>query len=129
MPSAPGLLLEPYLAAAVVAPALIRRTASADFQEQWLPNIASGESIVVLAHADAAARRSPNSAAISAGARRVVAHGGCADLLLVSAQTPAATPRCLPSRRAATASPCATTRRSTASARRTSCWPACAGHG
>jgi hypothetical protein len=36
---------------------LIRRTASADFQEQWLPAIATGESIVVLAHADA--RRQP----------------------------------------------------------------------
>ncbi len=82
-----GLLLEPYLAGAVIAPALIRRTASADFQEQWLPAIATGESIVVLAHADA--RRQPvteRDGSLS-GRKTVVAHGGCADLLLVSAQT------------------------------------------
>ncbi|OHC64825.1 MAG: hypothetical protein A2045_00610 [Rhodocyclales bacterium GWA2_65_20] len=82
-----GLLLEPYLAGAVIAPALIRRTASADFQEQWLPNIATGESIVALAHDDA--RNEPVTALAGnlSGRKAVVAHGGCADLLLVSAHT------------------------------------------
>ncbi|MDO8789258.1 MAG: acyl-CoA dehydrogenase [Sulfuritalea sp.] len=81
-----GLLLEPYLAAAVIAPALIRRTASADFQEQWLPNIATGESIVVLAHDDARNEPVTELAGNLSGRKAVVAHGGCADLLLVSAR-------------------------------------------
>ena len=83
-----GLLLEPYLASAVIAPALIRRTASADFQEQWLPAIASGESIVVLAHADARGATVTELGGNLCGRKAVVAHGGCADLLLVSAQIP-----------------------------------------
>ncbi len=83
-----GLLLEPYLAAAVIAPALIRRTASADFQEQWLPAIASGESILVLAHADARGAEVTELGGNLSGRKRVVAHGGCADLLLVSARMP-----------------------------------------
>ena len=83
-----GLLLEPYLAAAVIAPALIRRTASADFQEHWLPAIACGESIVVLAQADARGAPVTELGGNLSGRKRVVAHGGCADLLLVSAQMP-----------------------------------------
>jgi alkylation response protein AidB-like acyl-CoA dehydrogenase len=82
-----GLLLEPYLASAVIAPALIRRTASADFQEQWLPGIATGEAIVVLAHADARSEPVTEISGSLSGRKAVVAHGGCADLLLVSAQT------------------------------------------
>ncbi|WP_310448814.1 acyl-CoA dehydrogenase [Sulfuritalea sp.] len=82
-----GLLLEPYLAGAVIAPALIRRTASANFQERWLPNIATGESIVVLAHADARNEPVTEIGGNLSGRKAVVAHGGCADLLLVSART------------------------------------------
>ena len=81
-----GLLLEPWLAAAVIAPALIRRTTSADFQEQWLPNIATGESIVVLAHADARNEPVTELNGGLSGRKAVVAHGSCADLLLVSAR-------------------------------------------
>jgi alkylation response protein AidB-like acyl-CoA dehydrogenase len=83
-----GLLLEPYLATAVIAPALIRRTASADFQEQWLPAIASGESVIVLAHADARGTPVTELGGNLTGRKAVVAHGGCADLLLVSAHLP-----------------------------------------
>ncbi|MBI5109661.1 MAG: acyl-CoA dehydrogenase family protein [Rhodocyclales bacterium] len=83
-----GLLLEPYLASAVIAPALIRRTTSADFQEQWLPAIASGEAVVVLAHADARSAPATELGGNLSGHKSVVAHGGCADLLLVSAQMP-----------------------------------------
>ena len=82
-----GLLLEPYLAAAVIAPALIRRTASADFVEQWLPNIATGETVVVLAHADARSEPVTEINGSLTGRKAVVAHGACADLLLVSART------------------------------------------
>ncbi len=82
-----GLLLEPYLAAAVIAPALIRRTASADMQEQWLPNIATGETIVVLAHADARNEPVTELNGSLSGRKAVVARGDCADLLMVSALT------------------------------------------
>jgi alkylation response protein AidB-like acyl-CoA dehydrogenase len=82
-----GLLLEPYLAAAVIAPALIRRTASADFLEQWLPAIATGEAVVVLAHADARSEPVTEINGSLTGRKAVVAHGACADLLLVSART------------------------------------------
>ena len=82
----PGLLLEPYLAGAVVAPALIRRVASADFQEEWLPNIATGETIVALADADARDAPVTEIGGNLSGCKAVVAHGGCADLLLVSAR-------------------------------------------
>lgn len=82
-----ALLLEPYLAAAVIAPALIRRTASANFQERWLPDIATGATIVVLAHADARQAPVTEIGGNLSGRKAVVAHGGCADLLLVSART------------------------------------------
>jgi len=82
-----GLLLEPVLAGAVVGPALIRRTASADFQEQWLPRIAGGDAVVVPAHADARGEAVTESGGTLTGRKAVVAHGGCADLLLVSART------------------------------------------
>lgn len=81
-----GLLLEPYLAAAVIAPALIRRIASADFLEEWLPSIATGETVVVLAHADARGEPVTELNGSLSGRKAVVAHGGCADLLLVSAR-------------------------------------------
>ncbi|MDK9704309.1 MAG: acyl-CoA dehydrogenase [Sulfuritalea sp.] len=90
-----GLLLEPYLAGAVIAPALIRRTTSAvpgdtaahNFQEEWLPKIAAGKAIVVLAHADARGTAVTEANGKLSGRKAVVAHGGCADLLLVSART------------------------------------------
>ncbi|BAO30128.1 acyl-CoA dehydrogenase family protein [Sulfuritalea hydrogenivorans] len=82
-----GLLLEPYLASAVIAPALIRRIASADSQAEWLPRIAAGESIVILAHADARGEMVTEKSGKLNGRKAVVTHGACADLLLVSART------------------------------------------
>jgi alkylation response protein AidB-like acyl-CoA dehydrogenase len=101
-----GLLLEPYLAAAVVAPALIRRclppkgrprhaehapavpgdTAAHNFQDEWLPKIASGEAVVVLAHADARGAAVIEVDGRLSGRKAVITHGACADLLLVSAR-------------------------------------------
>jgi alkylation response protein AidB-like acyl-CoA dehydrogenase len=81
-----GLLLEPYLAAAVIAPALIRRTASADFQDEWLPRIAAGESIVVFAHQDARGEAVRVIDGKLSGRKTVAAHADCADLVLISAQ-------------------------------------------
>jgi len=83
-----GLLLEPFLAAAVIAPALIRRVAGADFQNEWLPRIAAGAAVVVVADADARGEAVTESDGKLSGRKAVVAHGGCADLLLVSARTP-----------------------------------------
>ena len=82
-----GLLLEPYLAGAVIAPALIRRAAPAAFQDEWLPKIAGGDAVVVLAHADARSEPVTEAGGRLSGRKAVVAHGGCADLLLVSART------------------------------------------
>ncbi|MBI5897852.1 MAG: acyl-CoA dehydrogenase family protein [Rhodocyclales bacterium] len=81
-----GLLLEPYLAAAVVAPALIRRATSADFQDQWLPRIATGDSIVVFAHQDGRGEAVRAIDGKLSGRKTVVTHADCADLLLVSAR-------------------------------------------
>ncbi len=91
-----GLLLEPYLAGAVIAPALIRRAASADYQNEWLPRIAAGASIVILAHAEPGRRYDAAQVSTAAtpsgdgyaltGHKAVVAHGAAADLLLVSAR-------------------------------------------
>jgi alkylation response protein AidB-like acyl-CoA dehydrogenase len=65
---------------------LIHRTASADFLEEWLPDIATGASIVVLAHADARDAPVTEIGGNLTGRKAVVPHGACADLLLVSAR-------------------------------------------
>jgi alkylation response protein AidB-like acyl-CoA dehydrogenase len=115
-----GLLLEPYLAAAVVAPALIRRAASADFQEEWLPNIATGEPSSCWPTPMRATRRSRNSAATSTAARRWSPTAAAPTCCWFPRAAPTATPALFAVTPAPTASACATTRRSTASAPRTS---------
>ncbi|RIX71166.1 acyl-CoA dehydrogenase family protein, partial [Acidovorax cavernicola] len=50
-----GIVLEP-LAQAVVASAVLSQYAPAEAQAQWLPKIASGEALVVLAHQERKAR-------------------------------------------------------------------------
>jgi len=50
-----GLVNAPYAAGALVAPALLA-AAPAGVQSAWLPRIASGEALVVLAHQERAAR-------------------------------------------------------------------------
>jgi alkylation response protein AidB-like acyl-CoA dehydrogenase len=75
-----GLVLEPYLAAAVVAPELIRRAASADFQAEWLPRMAAGEAIVIAADGS---RLTLDDGRLS-GRLEALAHAACADLLLVA---------------------------------------------
>jgi alkylation response protein AidB-like acyl-CoA dehydrogenase len=92
-----GLLVEPYLASAVVATALIRAAADEIRQAELLPAIAAGERIAVLAHEEAGARgetaRVETRATKNAdgyllqGRKAVVAHAGAADVLLVSART------------------------------------------
>ena len=91
-----GLVLEPYLAGAVLAPALLAHVGDAAAAE-LLPDIASGERIVVLAHQEPHVRGELSHVAVRAQARgdtyvldgrkSVVAHGGAADVLLISART------------------------------------------
>jgi len=92
-----GLLLEPFLAAAVLTPALITRLGDAKAAGELLPSIATGEKIVVVAHQEPQARgelanvatraeQSGDSYAID-GFKNVIVHGGIADEFLVTART------------------------------------------
>lgn len=92
-----GLVLEPYLAAAVIAPALLTRLADAAANAELLPAIAAGERIVVVAHQEPKTRgelshvatraeKSGNSYVLD-GHKSVIVHGGAADEFLLSART------------------------------------------
>jgi len=84
-----GLLLEPFHASAIVATQAIVQLASDEQRAQWLPALASGETLAVLAH-DAGknigviATPDGNGWKLS-GEKRAVYHADAADLLLVSA--------------------------------------------
>src|SRR5262245_9794123 len=83
-----GLLLEPYLSACVIAPALLTRLPGAAAAE-LLPGIASGERIVITAHQEPKTRGELNVVNTRAektgdgyvldGHKNVIAHGGAAD--------------------------------------------------
>jgi alkylation response protein AidB-like acyl-CoA dehydrogenase len=92
-----GLVLEPYLSAAVLTPALLTRIDDAKAAADLLPVIAAGERIVIVAHQEpntrgeldhvtTRAERSGNGYALD-GHKSVIAHGGAADELLVTART------------------------------------------
>ena len=57
-----GLVNAPYAAGALVAPALLS-AAAAELQSSWLPRMAGGEALVVLAHQERAARYRLNQVA------------------------------------------------------------------
>jgi alkylation response protein AidB-like acyl-CoA dehydrogenase len=92
-----GLVLEPYLSAAVIAPALLSRIDDAKAAADLLPAIAAGERIVILAHQEPKTRGEINHVATRAeksgdsyvldGHKSVVMNGGAADELIVSART------------------------------------------
>ncbi|MFL5360017.1 MAG: acyl-CoA dehydrogenase family protein [Myxococcales bacterium] len=93
-----GLLLEPYLASAVVATTLLRDLGSPQQQSELFPSLAAGERIAVLAHTEPGTRYDPTQISTRAAPRRsdgydlsgrksVVVHAPSADLLLVSART------------------------------------------
>jgi len=92
-----ALLLEPYLAAAVMAPAFLTRAGDESAAAALLPAIAEGERIVVLAHQEPSTRGEINHVCTRAerngneyvldGYKSVILHGGAADELLVSART------------------------------------------
>lgn len=90
-----ALLVEPVLSSAVIATALIAELASPAQQADWLPALAAGERIAVLAHFEPASRFDDARIATRAergaggyvlrGRKAVVLHAGVADDLLVSA--------------------------------------------
>ena len=97
-----GLVLEPYLASAVLGAGLVTRAGTAAQKESLLPAAARGELLLTLAHAEIGSRY--ELAAVSTTARRqgagfvlsgfktVVPWGAQADALIVSART-AGSPR------------------------------------
>lgn len=90
------LLLEPFLSSAIVATQAIVRLGSDAQRAQWLPSLASGELIAVLAHDEEragldlskiATRATRSDAGWSlSGRKSVVYHAPMADLYLVSAR-------------------------------------------
>jgi alkylation response protein AidB-like acyl-CoA dehydrogenase len=91
-----GLVLEPYLASAVVATKAITALGNADQRASMLPALASGEKIAVLAHDEPSTRFDWQAVTTTAAAtgngyalnghKNVVAHGASADILLVTAR-------------------------------------------
>jgi alkylation response protein AidB-like acyl-CoA dehydrogenase len=92
-----GLVLEPYLATAVVCGSLVADAGSEAQQAALLPAIAGGELVLALAHHESGARYDLNHVATTAradgagfvidGAKSVVLGGSQADRLIVSART------------------------------------------
>jgi alkylation response protein AidB-like acyl-CoA dehydrogenase len=91
-----GLVVEPFLSASVLAPALIARLNDAKAAAELFAGIVSGERIVIVAHQEPRARGEIRSIATRAektvdgyvldGFKAVVSHGGAADELLVTAR-------------------------------------------
>lgn len=92
-----ALLLEPFLGAAVLAPALITSLSDAKAAGELLAAVASGERIVIVAHQEPQTRGELNHVATRAeksgdgyvldGYKNVIAHGGAADELLITARS------------------------------------------
>ena len=90
-----GLVHAPYAAAALVAPSLLAE-APPDVQAAWLPRMAGGEVVVVLAHQERAARyrlehvttraTANGSGHVLTGAKSVVPGGDEADAFVVPAR-------------------------------------------
>ncbi|WAC75492.1 acyl-CoA dehydrogenase family protein [Roseateles sp. SL47] len=88
-----GLVLEPYAQAALVAPAVLAH-APAAVQAEWLPRVAAGEALLVLAHQERAARYRLEVCETQAtpdhhlsGQKSLVSAGEHADAFLVPART------------------------------------------
>ncbi len=90
-----GLVHAPYAAAALVAPHLLAAAPPA-VQTQWLPRVATGEALVVLAHQERAARyrlhhvttraTANGTGHVLSGAKSVVPAGDEADAFIVPAR-------------------------------------------
>ena len=92
-----ALLVEPYLASAVLGSALVGALGTPAQQAALLPAMAEGRRIVVPAHGEAGARydlprvataaRRGGAGWVLSGRKAVVVHAAAADLLLVTART------------------------------------------
>jgi alkylation response protein AidB-like acyl-CoA dehydrogenase len=92
-----GLVVEPFLAAAVVTPVLLIKLGDKAAADQLLPDVASGERIIIVAHQEPQTRGELNHVATRAektsngyvldGVKNVIIGGGAADELLVTART------------------------------------------
>lgn len=86
-----GLVMEPVAQGALIAPAMLSRAAEA-LQAAWLPRIAGGEALVVLAHQDAKSRYRLGQVATRAvdgkltGVKSLVPAGDVADAFIVPAK-------------------------------------------
>ena len=91
-----SLVLEPYLASAVIATSAIALLGNSVQREAMLPSLAAGDLIAVLAHDEAATRYDWQAVATQAirkgegfqldGRKQVIAHAGSANVLLISAR-------------------------------------------
>ncbi len=91
-----GLVMEPFAQGALIAGATIAGHAPEALQSAWLPKIASGEALVVLAHQERAARYRLNHVTTTAkkngaawtlsGAKSIVPVGDQADAFIVPAR-------------------------------------------
>ncbi len=87
-----GLVLEPVAQGALIAPALLAHAPEA-LQAQWLPRIAGGEALVVLAHQEARSRYRLRQVTTRAegdrlsGVKSLVPAGDVADAFIVPART------------------------------------------
>ncbi|HEV6963830.1 acyl-CoA dehydrogenase family protein [Roseateles sp.] len=86
-----GLVLEPLAQGALIAPALLQR-APDDLQAAWLPRMAAGEALVVLAHQEARSRYRLQQVATRVvdgkltGVKSLVPAGDVADAFIVPAR-------------------------------------------
>ena len=90
-----GLVNAPYAMGALVAPALLA-AGPAELQQAWLPRVAAGEALVVLAHQERAARHRLHHVSTRAvatqdgfrlsGAKSIVPAGDEADAFIVPAR-------------------------------------------
>jgi alkylation response protein AidB-like acyl-CoA dehydrogenase len=86
-----GLVMEPVAQGALIAPALLGK-APDELQAAWLPRIAGGEALVVLAHQEAKSRYRLNRVATRAvdgkltGVKSLVPAGDAADAFIVPAR-------------------------------------------
>ena len=92
-----GLVLEPYLASVVMGGGALMLGGRDEQKREWLPKLAEGKCMLALAYAEPQSRYDLHDVALTAtkngggyvlnGQKGVVLHGGCADMLIVSART------------------------------------------
>ena len=86
-----GIVMEPYAQAGLIAPAVLAH-APAEMQAQWLPKIAGGEALIVLAHQERGARYALDRIECRfedgklTGAKSLVPAGDVADAYIVPAK-------------------------------------------